>query len=211
MKLTATLWTLGWVVLAGGAIAAGPDPACSSFRAEVPIDSSVASSKLWANVTGREESVRVQSKRLLDDAENGAAAVRPPEGLCPSYCRAPAQPQIVFSTTPTDFLSRYDQQDKCERLLRTTSQAPLSFDTLTFESIEQLNDWVQDFTRGKGPQGQELYRRCDGKCSPQYLWTISPAGEKLMLETEVTCGHARDKEISRYRLSAAYRWVCDEP
>jgi len=196
--------------LFGPTLLAGPGPVCSSFHADVPIESAEGTSAVWANLRGKPESVRAQSKRLLDAAETRGESASPPEGLCPSYCRSPARPQIVFSTTPTDFLEDYSQFDKCEQLLQFTSESPFRFDPLTFETIDELNDWVQEFTRGKGPEGHELYRRCDGKCSPQYVWTISPNEEKLTVETAVTCGHARDRDVNRYKLASSLRWVCAE-
>jgi hypothetical protein len=64
------------------------------------------------------------------------------------------------------------------------------------------------FTRGKGDDGEELYRLCDGQCSPHYLWVISRDADRLVVDAEVTCGHARDRDDNRYDLSYGLRWVC---
>jgi hypothetical protein len=199
------------LTLAAGATSADPQTVCSIFRADIPLESSIATAGVWANLRKRADSVRTESKRLLGEAEGRIATAQPPDDLCPASCETPITPQIIFSTLPTEFLQVYEQSDKCERLLQTTSKTPLTFDPLTFDSLDQLNDWVYEFTRGKGAQGQELYRRCDGKCSPQYLWTISRSGEKLTIETEVTCGHARDRDVNRYALASSLRWTCASP
>ncbi|HXV78226.1 MAG TPA: hypothetical protein VD788_18085 [Candidatus Polarisedimenticolaceae bacterium] len=194
---------------AAGASQAGSERECSSIRRDVPLAATVASSKAWANLRGQADSVRVESRRLLREAQVRSSAAAAPAGLCPTYCRPPSNPLIVLSTVPTDFLEGYDQADMCERLLETTRDEPLRFERRIFDSVDRLNDWVYDFTRGKGAQGEDLYRRCAGKCSPQYGWTISQQGTSLAVDTEVICGHARDREVGRYTLRSSLRWICD--
>ena len=105
-------------------------------------------------------------------------------------------------------MTDYDQESKCARLLDATSSEHLGFESRTFETVGELGNWLDDFVRGRGAAGEDLYRRCDGRCSPQYEWIISPDGGRLVLDTQVTCGHARNRSDNEFELSYGLRWTC---
>ena len=195
--------------LAGIAMGDGAE-SCSAFSIDVPIAEVVASSAFVPNLIGTSNSLRSESSRLLAEACNGISEAEPPVGLCPEHCQAPDTPVVVLRSTPTAFLENYQGQDRCEQQLETTSRTPLAFERQVFGSSEELGEWVEGFVRGKGDHGEDLYARCDGKCSPQYLWVISrgaPDGD-FVVDTRVTCGHARDRAVNEYALSYELRWTC---
>jgi hypothetical protein len=197
------------LILAGAVPAELPD--CSTFGIEVPAEHAVATAATVPNVLGLSESVQVESQRLLTASERRAGSETPPRNPCPAHCALPEKPEILFRSVPSEVLTDYDGNDRCEELHDRTSAQPLTFDGRTFASLHEMSEWVGQFTRGKGEDGAELYRRCDGRCSPSYLWIISRSGGRYVVATEVTCGHARNKESNRYDLSYSLRWTCRPP
>ena len=197
-------------VLLAGIAAADSADSCSAYSVDVPVAEVVASSALVPNLLGLSKSLRSESSRLLTEACTELSRAEPPEGLCPDHCVAPDTPLVVLRSTPTTFLDDYQDEARCEQQLETTLRTPLLFDRQTFRSPEDLGVWVEGFVRGKGKQGHELYDRCDGKCSPQYLWIIArqPSADGLVVDTNVTCGHARSREVNEYELSYDLRWTC---
>ncbi len=196
-------------VLAGSAMADSAD-SCSAFSIDVPIAEVVASSAFVPNLMGLSNSLRSASSRLLTEACTDLSKAEPPAELCPDHCELPDAPLVILRSIPTAFLRNYHDQARCEQQLETTSRTPLLFERQVFGSPEQLGEWVGEFVRGKGDHGEDLYARCDGKCSPQYLWIISRAApeEELVVDTRVTCGHARDRGVNEYQLSYQLRWTC---
>ena len=197
------------LILAGSIPAELPD--CSTFGIEVPAEHAMATAATVPNVLGLSESVQAESQRLLAASERRAGSESPPEDTCPAHCALPDTPEILFRSVPSEVLTEYDGNDKCEQLHDRTSAQPLTFDGRTFASLQEMSEWVGQFTRGKGEDGAELYRLCDGRCSPSYLWIISRSGERYDVTTEVTCGHARNKESNQYDLSYSLRWTCRSP
>ena len=70
-------------------------------------------------------------------------------------------------------------------------------------SIDDLTNWIMDFTRGKGADGESLYEQCPGKCSPQYTWWIDPDETGLTVKARAVCGLPRDRDGNKYHLSTA--------
>lgn len=183
---------------------------CSSYIRDVKIESSVASASMLANMQNKKGSVRFETKEMLNKAEKNLANAEKPTGLCPSDCRLPDQPLIVFRSIPNNFLADRDQRDKCNTLQNETEESPFTYSDKEFDTMQALERWFSSFSQGKGEDGKDLYERCDGKCSPQYKNIILSEGNKLILTAEVVCGPARDKKDNSYQISYSYRWVCQD-
>lgn len=180
---------------------------CSSIEKDVSVESTLATAAFLANEENRPGSIRYESDSLMDKAEQGASNAVKPEGLCPAGCELNTEPVVVFKAVPHKFLTGYSDYDKCQKLLEETEKSPFNYNE-QFNSITDVENWFSDFSRGKGPDGQDLYKRCSGQCSPQYEFFIKNDSGKLTLNADVVCGHARDKSDDKYSMSYSYRWTC---
>lgn len=183
---------------------------CSSHIRDVKVESSVALASMLANAQNKKGSIRFKTKEMLNKAEKDLASAEKPTDLCPSDCKLSDQPLIIFQSIPNNFLANYDQHEKCETLQNETEERPFTYGDREFDTMQDLENWFSSFSQGKGEDGKDLYKRCDGKCSPQYKNLISSDGNKLILTAEVVCGPARDKKDNRYQISYSYRWFCQD-
>jgi hypothetical protein len=204
----AAIFCLVLFVVFGRTMTARADDDCSAVVKDVPGEQVIADAGTWTNLRKAEGSLRYESERLLNAAEKKRAALQPPAGLCPAGCIPISEPEIVFISVPQKFLDSYRDQQKCERLLKQTTAAPLAYHDRTFSSAAEFNDWFGDFSQGKGDDGRTLYRQCDGSCSPRYTCIIKQQGAALHVDADVICGPARDKSDDTYKLSSSYRWTC---
>ena len=191
-------------------VEADEDKDCSSYIRDAKIESSLATASMLANVQNKKGSIRFETKAMLNKAEKNLANAEKPADLCPSDCKLPDQPLIVFQSVPNNFLADHNQRDKCETLKDETEESPFTYRDKQFDTMQALESWFSSFSQGKGEDGKNLYERCDGKCSPQYKNIILSDGNKLILTAEVVCGQARDKKDNNYKISYSYRWVCQE-
>lgn len=112
--------------------------------------------------------------------------------------------RLRLSSIPSSFESNSSDIGYCQNKLSDTKKNPLKYSPPPFTSIEDLNTWVSDFSRGSGSEGEDLYAKCDKSCSPQYLYEISKTKNDLIeLEAIVTCGLPRNKEENKYILTAS--------
>lgn len=185
---------------------------CSDYTEDVTVSSGEATAGIFSNLFNLRNSLKFESvgmlRRALDQAES--EKLQPPAGLCPSHCRVPDKPEyMLFSSVPGQFLGEYRHYRKCQKLLDATEAAPLIYTVSIPDGVEALTEWIGEFSRGEGSAGADLYRRCDGACSPQYHYLISQSGgEHFEVQAEVICGHARDKDDNLYKISYGFRWVC---
>ncbi len=167
---------------------------CDS-RALTPLATEIASAGFLSNLSNRADSIRATSKRMLDNAIGTVGS------------EASAQP-IIFKSIP-ELSTKADADDEmCKRLEKATTKAPLEFDDKRFASVDELTDWIMDFTQGKGTDGKSLYEQCPGKCSPQYTWWIDPDNTGLAVKARVVCGPPRDRNGNEYQLSIALATSC---
>jgi len=200
---------IGVLAVAGPVVADGlGQMTCSSYTREVPIASEVASASLLANVLNRPDSLRATSQRLFRDSADQIGDADEPIDLCPSHCEIPGGPQVVFRSEPRQTLDDYDQLDRCEQRLHDTQDVPLVYEDRVFDSVGALTHWWREFARGKGSDGKDLFERCDGRCSPRYTSVITQSGAQLVVDTEVVCGHARDRQDNQFDLAYSLRWTC---
>ncbi len=195
-------------VFSVGSAEADTGDKCSSIEKDVKQESTLATASFFANKRNQQGSIRYESGAMLKKAENNISNAEKPSGLCPSGCQVSEKPEIIFKAIPNKFLTDYSEYDKCQKLLEETEKTPFEYNE-QFDSIDQIDSWFSDFSRGKGTDGQDLYQRCSGDCSPQYELIISNSGVKLSLDADVICGHERDKKDNQYELSYSYRWNCE--
>lgn len=200
---------LGAAVLISAGSAAGAAPAqCAAAVTDTPLTQTSASVGMFANLRGSDGSIRAVAQDLL------TAALEQQRGAtlqCPGGC-TDAATSIVYQVLPTAYLNDNRQRAECQQYERETSANPLRFAVHEFDSLEALNEWIMDFSRGKGADGKALYAACASNCSPRYTFVIKPrGGTRLQLEAEVICGLARDKNVTQYSLSTALRTTCSAP
>lgn len=179
---------------------------CRAPGAEVPLASELGSAGFMLNLAEHPDSIRAVAGRLLQDAlsdetDTATAACKP---SCPSATVA----EVVYRVAPTAFLVAAEQNDVCVRFERETGHDPLRFGTREFRSVEELNQWIMDFSQGRGDDGRALYARCSSNCSPRYTFLIAEQPDGYAVKAEVLCGLARDKSNDRYRISTALRRTC---
>ena len=196
------------LLLAVQPLAAAAD-GCGSAYVDVPGSSALASASLWSNARSAGNSLKVRSRALLEQAAASRKVMAPPPGGCPAGCKPAGPPLVVFRSVPNRFRTDYSDAGMCRKLEEQTQAAPFRYGARTFASLDDLNSWFGDFSQGDGPDGEDLYRRCSGDCSPQYTNVIDvTAHSTLNLVANVVCGPARDKSDDQYRLSIAFRFAC---
>jgi hypothetical protein len=185
---------------------AGPS-GCTATAHERPVGSALASAGFFANLRNAKHSLNYLTDSLLDDARRVAHEITHQEQGCNTACPSPVI-AIVFRSTPRLLLTAYDEAQECERLYKQTLHKPIVYEKRSFDSEDDAKGWYHDLTTGSGDDGEDLYSRCPGKCSPAYSSVAYRQGEKFIVSASVVCGHARDKDDDQYTLSAAVRWVC---
>jgi hypothetical protein len=208
MRYILTLLLVMFPILIANMAVADSGDKCSGVEKVVKQESTLATASFFANERDQAGSIRYESGAMLEKAESNVGTAQKPADLCPAGCQISEKPEVIFKAVPNKFLSDYSDYDKCQKLLEETEKTPFSY-TEHFSSIDQIESWFSDFSRGKGEDGKDMYNKCSGKCSPQYELIISKEGSKLTLNAEVICGHERDKKDNQYELSYSYRWSCE--
>ena len=198
------------LILSSKLFAASETSSCSNYLRDMLVESGLATASLLANLRNKEGSIRFGIKRTLDKAEDNIQSAVKPQDLCPSNCKLPSEPLVIFKSIPNKYLVDYDQSNKCNAMLVDTTSNPIAYNNRVFDSLKSLEDWFGDLSQGKGSDGKDLYKKCDGQCSPQYACDISDNGNNYKLDAKVLCGPARDKDDNHYKISYSYRWVCQD-
>jgi hypothetical protein len=188
-------------------------PICSLMIKESKGQATLLGKAGWlANVRGTNDSLKVQTGKLLEEAKNNLSTAKRPNNLCNNDCFLIESPKIVFNSTPRKFLSNYKDLSLCASLEAETTAKPLLYPDKKFDSLESFHNWFSDFSQGSGTDGKDLYNKCGGQCSPQYksILSFSNDDSRIRATVEVICGHARDKSDDTYLLSYAYLWTCED-
>lgn len=181
---------------------------CDAQTVDQQLSETFGSVGAFANLRGKPGSIRAVASQLLSEALNASP---PDDATCPLECE-PQPATIVYKVQPTAFLSQTKQRQVCQGLERKTTKKPLRFKEKRFASVDDLNEWIMDFSRGKGPEGKELYRLCSSNCSPRYTFLIkNPDDGAFYVESKVVCGFARYRPNKRYSLSTSRRTSCADP
>lgn len=197
-------WVFSLVLLGSGTAAWADSTACSDQNVEV--EETIATADVWANLWRREGSIRAESERMLTRAGSAkeADAIR---NACEGPCR-PGETLVVFSVTPLRVLEEYAHRERCAEKFAQTSTKPF-VRMKTFRDTAELSSWFSDFSQGRGADGEELYERCAGGCSPRYKTYITSHEGGLEVRAEVACGHRRDRDDNRYRLEISSLIRCN--
>ena len=177
--------------------AAGDESAssCGASSTITPVATKMASAGYLSNLTNRAGSIRATSKSMLSDAIETAKT-------------GEAGQRIIFKSIP-ELSAKVNADDyMCDRYEKATTKLPLEFNNKHFAGVDELTDWIMDFTQGKGADGKSLYEQCPGNCSPQYTWWIDPEKSKLNVQARVICGPPRDRDSDAYKLSVAFAESC---
>ncbi len=179
---------------------------CRALPHERALDSELGSVGFMKNVAEHPESIRAVAARLLNKALQSNEIKEPP--VCDADCASPLKADVVYRVEPTVFLPEPKQQALCLNLEEQTKSEPMRFGNKEFESVAKLNDWIMEFSQGRGDDGKLLYEQCGGNCSPRYTFYIAKNAEKLTIDADILCGLARDKKSDQYAVSTSIRWQC---
>lgn len=136
--------------------------------------------------------------------------IQAPENLCPSYCKARPIAVFDFSSAPVKIRKNYRDKEKCSKHLIETRKTPIRYSDRKFDSLSAFKKWYHELSQGKGSDGKDLYKRCDGSCSPQYSFVISSSQGILNVTSTIICAHARDMSDNNYQVRSSFRWTCEE-
>lgn len=179
---------------------------CPKEPTFVPLSDEKGSVGLMKNLAEHPESIRAVAGRLLKSATENTEFLAP--SACTEGCSDNVTAEIVYEVQPIAFLAQDKQQQICLDLEKSTSDKPMNFGPNVFPSVDGLHQWINDFTRGKGSDGEKLYELCGANCSPRYTFYIERNGEQLSVTSDVLCGLARDKAEDNYKVSTKIRQTC---
>lgn len=166
---------------------------------QAPLASTVATANLWDNLRGSEGSISHETAEILEEAERAL-----------SKQGATSQTAVRFDVRPHKDIERTPANEKallsCEAREKS---APPVIVTQTFSKLSELDEWFSDFSQGKGPDGERLYRRCDGGCSPHYSSIITQVDQGYRVRTSAVCGLPRDKQENNYQITATLERRCE--
>lgn len=179
---------------------------CQASGAEVPLSSALGSAGFMQNLAGHPDSISAVAARLLDEALS-PATMNALAGCMPQ-CPHGTASEVVYRVAPLAFLPDTEQRAECVTFERETTATPLEFAPPPFASAGAVNEWIMEFSQGRGEDGRALYERCAFNCSPRYTFRIAERAEGFAVRAEVQCGLARDKADNQYRISTALRRTC---
>ena len=208
-RIILTILVIHPLVISGTSYAQ-PNKPCGTYSIKFPHQSILANANFFDNLRNREGSLRFESYALFIDASRMYKNLEKPVNLCPNYCKLPDTPHFLFSSIPNQYKSSYRDKEKCSKYLEETTINPLRYTKKLPRGIDPTNDWISEFSQGDGKEGEDLYSKCDGKCSPQYHYNIHLENDLLVTDAHVICGHARDKDDNQYKLSSYFVWQCQD-
>lgn len=180
---------------------------CTPLNTDIPVRSTLASAGFFANLRKASNSISYLMDQLITESESKASNIMQQETSCKRSCTNSVV-AVVFSSIPNMTLPDYEDSPTCQQLYESTQKDPIKYSGRTFDSQEDAEEWYDELTQGDGTDGEDLYAKCPGMCSPSYSSVSYKHGGKFIVSTSIVCGHARDKDDNQYRLTAALRWIC---
>jgi hypothetical protein len=182
---------------------------CADVSAQVAIRHAVGDAGIWSNIWESEGSIAYEARKLLQWAEKEFQRSSVPRDLCPAHCRPAASPSIMFSSIPQKYRTNYEEEGKCLQMLEDMTKSPLVYEPGRFEATENVFDWFNNFSRGKGDDGEDFYAKCGGTCSGRIHTRLDPIDDGWGMVTKVICGPARDKDQNKYDITVKIVWTCE--
>lgn len=149
-----------------------------------------------------------QATRILTAAFEKLSQAVAPDNVCPSNCSPLQPPEVIFRSIPKEVLTEYDNREYCRDLEAKTKLKPIVYQEREFADLAEVISWFGDVSQGDGPDGEDLYLRCDRECSPRYTVRVRKTEKGMRAEASIVCGEARDKDEGTFTLSTAYRFTC---
>ena len=202
------LLTIFFVALVSANVQILAQASCYTAGEEKYYESRLASAGFFANFRNSAGSVNFEMDQMLNRAHKYADKIKLLPA-CPGQCPN-ASLTLIFKSTPNKVQSAYSEQAQCQALLDQTSKNPIIYSDLKFKTAEEAKAWYHELTQGEGTEGENLYARCSGSCSPVYSTDVTRHDQKFILTATIICGHARDKDDDQYRLRSAFKWTCPE-
>lgn len=191
----------------GAPFAAAAPSNCSPLNTDIPVRSTLASAGFFANLRNASNSISFLMDQLITESEVKAKTLASSESGCSRPCSNPLT-AVVFTSTPHMTLPDHDDAVMCAKLFQSTQQNPIEYRNRTFDTQKDAEDWYNELTQGDGADGEDLYARCPGACSPAYSSVTYQLNGRFTVSTSIVCGHARDKDDNQYQLTASVRWIC---
>lgn len=144
-----------------------------------------ASASTWDNLRNKQGSLKFETGKILTSGLNNILV----------------NSTISITSVPNKFLLDSSDNEYCSNKLTSSKSNPLNFSPDIFNSIDEANSWIGNFSQGKGKEGEDLYIKCDRSCSPQYTYQVKKleAG-KIEVKALVICGLPRDKDDNLYNI-----------
>lgn len=179
---------------------------CQFSGAEVPLASELGSAGFMQNLAGHPDSIKAIAGRLLGEALSAETDVA--TSGCKPNCPNGPMTEVIYRVAPIAFLADGEQNQVCRDFEASTSAEPMRFAPPHFKTVDDVNEWIMEFSQGRGDAGRDLYERCSSNCSPRYTFLIAEESAGYGVKAEVLCGLARDKAKNDYRISTALRRTC---
>ena len=149
------------------------------------IKSTVASADTWGNIRNSDGSLKKESSNLIViglEANKGKF--------------------FTLTTVPKVLLKDSSDKEYCKTKLKDSTSSPIVFGPRFFKSLDELQSWVGDLSKGSGEDGEKLYEICDKSCSPSYAYMIKEdlGNKKFEANVSILCGLPRDKGDNKYSL-----------
>ncbi len=183
--------------------------ACEPDHVDTPRAQVLATANVVLNLVKAHGTVRAESVRLPRAAYGQRFQALPPLEGCSATCRASSAGRVRLNAVPNKFLTSDPDVARYAKQLLSTSEQPLIFGPHEARSVDELSAWLFEVLKGEGKDGIELYRKCDGTCSPRYSMELREDAGGFAATLSVVCGHARDRADNSYTISSAYRFACE--
>lgn len=206
--LTVLVLTCLWTMAGAGVELDRALAECPGENHLVKLEGKMATASMWDNFRRNPGSIAFECQQLIDRALADQGLSAEYESHCQPPCVAHLEGAVILRSKPNKLLSDYSEKELCQKFLTATTRDPLRYEGLRFKSSAEFNDWFSNFSQGSGDQGEDLYQRCPGSCSPQFEAHISQENSGLEVDVMVVCGHARDKDDNQYQLSTWRMVTC---